>query len=146
MAKRPKCIVAYNSMAEVEDCAKRCGSHWFDPSSKRFFRSRVGDTAYADGRGGAYFVSSEQFVPSRGPAERRLYSVRYYNPDKCSIETVGKFQQYGSLAQAKRVAKAIAEKSKSRKRGYRMRKRWWLNVDTTPPTPGHKYERIRGAW
>lgn len=142
MAKRPKCMVTYGGMHQVQECAERCGSHWFEPSSMRFFRSRVGDNAYADGRGGAYFVSSEQFVPSRGPAERRMYSVRYYDPDKCSIETVGKFQQYGSNAAAQRVAKAIAEKSKTRKRGFRMRE----GTRYDPEAGVYRRERIRGAW
>jgi hypothetical protein len=110
----------------------------------RFFASRVGDDAYTDGRGGAYFVSSEQDRHSNRP---RLYTIRYYDPARCSIETIGKFQQYGSLATAKRIAKRIAEKSKTRKRGYRMeRLEPWQQVhDSTKPRPTKAiYRRFRG--
>lgn len=94
------------SMFDVRKCAEACSSHWFDKGSMSFFGSRVGsggDPAYADGRGGAYFVSSEKRPRSNDP---RRYSVRHYAG--CSIDTVGEFQGYSTKAQATKAAKAAA--------------------------------------
>lgn len=78
-------------MNEVERANADLGHHWFEPSTKRFFRSRIGDTLY----GGRYFISSEQFHE----AAPRLYTVREANPDG-SIDTVGEFQAYDTRTQA----------------------------------------------
>ncbi len=80
---------------DVEQCAKICKSHWFDKDTLAFFKSKVGERAYLDGKGGAYFTSSE-----RGPHGPRAYSVRHYNPARCGISTVGKFQGYATQDQA----------------------------------------------
>jgi len=110
-----KCLVTYGTMDDVKYCANHCGSHWFEPGTMRFFKSRVGGRVYTDGRGGAYFVSSEQ-----GPHGPRSYSIRHYDPKKCAVHTIGKFQQYSSGAVANSIAKKIAAKSVKRKRGYKM--------------------------
>lgn len=88
---------------QIKECAERCSSHWFDKSSMRFFNSRVADMGYLDGRGGALFTSSE-----KGPNGVRAYSIRRYDPKRCGIETVGKFQRYGSKAEAEKIAERIA--------------------------------------
>jgi len=82
----------------VSDIRRHHSGHWFDPSSMRFFRSRVGDAVYGDG--GNFFVSSEQF-DDRSP---RLYTVRVAYDDG-SIDEVGKFQQYPTYGEAVRAAK-----------------------------------------
>jgi hypothetical protein len=146
MAKRrPKCLVKYGDMDAVKECAERCGSHWFEPGTMRFFKSRVGNQAFTDGRGGAYFVSSEQHS-YRGQSDPRRYTVRYYDPGSCSIETIGKFQQYKTGAQATKVARKIAAKSKTRKRGYRMERRETYDIpEGGPARRVVKYRRLRGA-
>jgi hypothetical protein len=88
---------------DVKQCAQICKSHFFEPETMRFFSSRVGETAYHDGRGGAYFTTSE-----KGPDGRRGYSVRHYDPERCGVETVGKFQGYATAAQAQGAAKRAA--------------------------------------
>jgi len=88
---------------DVKQCAQICKSHFFEPETMRFFSSRVGETAYHDGRGGAYFTTSE-----KGPNGRRGYSVRHYDPERCGVETVGKFQGYATAAQAQGAAKRAA--------------------------------------
>ncbi len=90
-------------MASIKECAKICYSHFFDADTLRFFSSRVAERAYNDGRGGAFFTTSE-----KGPNGIRAYTVRHYDPTRCSIETVGKFQQYGTAKQADGAAKRIA--------------------------------------
>jgi len=91
---------------DVQQCASICKSHFFERDTMRFFNSRVGETAYLDGRGGAYFTTSE-----KGPDNRRGYSVRHYDPDRCGVDTVGKFQSYHSMGAAQTAAKRMATKS-----------------------------------
>lgn len=115
-----KCeITPSASMSDVRSCIKACGSHWFDRDTMRFFRSRVGRSAFADGHGGAYFVSSEQFN-AQSP---RLYSVRYYDPKHCNVETIGKFQGYSSQASATATARRLARGGGSNLQGARRRRR-----------------------
>jgi len=119
---RGQCAVTANaagnrvSVSDVKECAKVCSSHFFEKDTMRFFNSRIGDSAYYDGRGGAYFTTSE-----KGPDGRRGYSVRHYNPERCGVDTVGKFQGYHSMAAAQTAAKRMASKSSGL--GRRRRKR-----------------------
>jgi hypothetical protein len=77
------------------------GSHWFDPGTKRFFRTRLGRRGYR-GPGGTYFVTSEQ-----GPRMPRRYTVRrLVGPGR--LETVGVFCGYKTAASATRAAKRAA--------------------------------------
>ena len=89
---------------DIKQCAQICKSHFFDADTMRFFNSRVGETAYQDGRGGAYFTTSE-----KGPNNVRAYSVRHYDPARCGVETVGKFQAYKTAAQAQGAAQRAAK-------------------------------------
>lgn len=88
---------------DVKECAQICKSHFFERATMKFFNSRVSDTAYQDGRGGAYFTTSE-----KGPNGVRGYSVRHYDPERCGVETVGKFQGYRSMEAAQTAAKRLA--------------------------------------
>ena len=82
------------------------GRFFFEPSSMRFFRSRICPTVY-QGQGGIYFVTSEQFVGSQGPAPRK-YTVRQFIPSPVDIRTVSGFNNL-SRAEAVRVAKQLAQ-------------------------------------
>lgn len=76
--------------------------HWFDPPSKRFFSSRIAQTAQVkDGK--AYFVSSEQF-DYKSP---RLYSVRVCDLKTGDIDTMGEFQEHQTSQQAYKAIKAL---------------------------------------
>ena len=76
----------------TNDIERVYSGHFFDADTKRFFRSRIGETVY----GGRYFITSEQF-DSRSP---RLYTVREVSADGQNITTVGDFQQHATRAQA----------------------------------------------
>ena len=91
-------MTAPRDMAEVRRRAAAAGSHWFEPATLRFFRSRVGRTLF----GGRYFVSSEQFSPT---SERR-YTVREVTPDG-HVRTIGKFMGYGTSRAAQRAIAAL---------------------------------------
>ena len=79
-------------MHEVQDHARRSGSHWFDPKTMRGFGSRVPNVATIGPDGRAYFVSSEQDArydrtTAAWGGERR-YTLRAYNPASGSVEDV----------------------------------------------------------
>jgi len=89
--------------------------HWFDPDTLRFFRSRVGDTAYEsnDGRF-RFFVSSERheyrdprtYELHRAP---RLFTVRVQRVKGGDIGTVGDFQGYAARKNADNDARGYAD-------------------------------------
>ena len=97
------------TITEVKARNREAGQYCFSPSTMRFFRSKVArwTTTAADGR--VYFVSSEQFVGSSGVASPRRYTVRVQKHDG-SIDTVGEFQGYETLSDAKRAARMEAAK------------------------------------
>lgn len=93
----------------IRDHNRRAGFHWFDPSTLRWFRSRVHSTVYPTATG-ALFVSSEQYV-SHYPAYRaepRKYTVRTYDSATGEIDTVGEFQAYASRSGAHAAAARLA--------------------------------------
>lgn len=97
------------SLSDVKECVRVCKGHFFEPGTLRFFNSRVGSRAYADGKGGAYFATSE-----RGPHGPRRGSVRHYSPGRCGVETIGEFMQYPSMAAADRAAARLAGPARRR--------------------------------
>jgi len=92
---------------QVKDLAADCGSHFFEPATMRFFRSRVCTEVEPLTSGGALFVTSEQFVSSHGEASPRLYTVRLINRNG-NFKECGSFQQYPSKATAVRAMRHIA--------------------------------------
>ena len=71
----------------------------------RFFNSRIGRRVFANGKGDAFFTTSEAM--NRG--DQRLYSVRKYDAASCSFDTIGKFQGYRSMGAAQTAAKRMAK-------------------------------------
>jgi hypothetical protein len=47
-----------------------------------------------------YFITSEQFVPSQGPAQPRKYTIREVSASG-DVDTVGELLQFATLKQAK---------------------------------------------
>ena len=88
-------------MSDVKAAADAAGSHWFDPGSMRFFRTRLPITGLADGCGRMWFVSSE--APRNGP---RKFSVRVFVPQSGQVLTHGQFRSYGNRGSACRAMRA----------------------------------------
>jgi hypothetical protein len=89
----------------MDDVRRRHHGHWFDPDTMRFFRSRVGEDAFLTNDGTrAYFVSSEQFKPSDGPAFRRRFTVRVIDMETGDIDTASDWQEFGSRGAARNAA------------------------------------------
>jgi hypothetical protein len=86
----------------IKDAVRATGSHWFDPSTMRFFGTKVLPTVY-QGPGGVYFVTSEQ--PPHGP---RAFTVRSFNPETADIGTVGEVCSINTKGKASDMAKKAA--------------------------------------
>lgn len=108
---------------DIKQAHENAGYHFFQLSSMRFFRSRVGQNVYGVWwpntskrgiqtyysrlrMGGQYFVTSEQF----DYASPRLYTVRRYNPVDHTVDTIGEFQQYASRSGANAAAKRYRDR------------------------------------
>lgn len=84
---------------DIERLNAQKGKHWFEADALRFFRSRYADSATIKD-GGAYFTSSE-----KGPGMSRRYSVRRMDMETGSVDSVGGFEAYDTLARAKAALK-----------------------------------------
>lgn len=99
----------YHDTRDIETAARLAGSHFFDPDTMRFFRSRVGERVY----NGRFFVTSEQNDHGgiRSPEPRR-YTVRVVIPAgrglRFDIDDCGGFQAFASSAAANSAAERIA--------------------------------------
>lgn len=98
---------------EVKRRAEKHGSHFFDKDTMRFFSSRVSELMWVDGdrkdyeTNPIYFITSEQ---DRGPYKHsgstRAFSVRKIDEDG-DIDTIGEFQGYSTLNEARKAIKEI---------------------------------------
>ena len=91
-------MTTYYTVDDIRSANSVRGYHFFDKDAMRFFDSRLSEEVY----GGKYFITSERF-DSRSP---RLYTIRMVNDD-ASIDTIGEFQQYETLAKAKSAVKYL---------------------------------------
>jgi hypothetical protein len=95
MGVRP--LVPFYSTHEVQLFAEDHGSYFFTKETMRFFRSRVNANVWH----GVFFITSEQ---QDGYA--RKYTIRRVKSDG-DITKVGEFQQYSTLAQAKKAVERL---------------------------------------
>ena len=86
-------FLKFRNIEELKELVNALGSNWFSGDNVEFYNSRV----YSDLYGGRFFVSSELTFDGL-----RCYSVR--ECQNGAIETVGEFNQYATLKQAKRAA------------------------------------------
>ena len=84
----------------IKQANHELGHHFFEPTTLRFFGSRIGRTAYPKPDGTTLFVTSEQ----REYYTPRRYTVRRSLEDG-SVESVSEFQQFTSAAQARTFAR-----------------------------------------
>jgi hypothetical protein len=95
----------FTNAAEIKAASKAAGSHYFEPSTMRFFRSRVLPSVF-HGPGGCFFVTSEQYTGSTH-TEPRKYTVRKFNVETADVDTVGDFNTK-SRTQAIREARELS--------------------------------------
>lgn len=85
----------YENMQQVRNAHRI----WFSPDTMKFFRSIV-ETDLVKGQ---YFITSER----QKNEENKKYTIRH--ADHNVIKTIGKFQQYTSLAEAEKALNDIIE-------------------------------------
>jgi hypothetical protein len=90
----------FTSLDQVRAANADAGGCWFSPDAIRFFRTRFESPLVA----GRWFVTSE----ASGEDRERMYTVREAKPNG-GIGTVGKFQGYGSKAEAAAVVRNLRE-------------------------------------
>lgn len=101
---------------ELKSLVTSAGSHFFDRGSMKFFNSRVNSEVWAVSDGWI-FLTSEQFQPSQGPAEKRKYTIRkvvIQDGDLYITEPEGHtdgFQKYFSTSEAKRAIRRMVAES-----------------------------------
>lgn len=87
-------------MWTIDEMARKnaaAGGYWFTPGATQFFKTKY--HVVAQGPGGVFFVTSEQ--PPQGV---RRWSLRQWNPETCTVSTVGEFMQYRTLGAAEDAA------------------------------------------
>ncbi len=90
----------FKSLADVKAANAAIGGHWFERGSMRFFDTRIESKLMTRGSSGRQvFITSDQYHGSQG-SEPRKYTIREALTDG-SIDTVGEFQQYLTLEDAK---------------------------------------------
>jgi hypothetical protein len=100
-----KTLPNFYSMIQVQSWNRQNGGYFFEPSSMRFFSSRVHSDLY----GGCVFVTSERNTYSNNP---RAYTVRMITSSG-HIETIGDFQGFSSRYGAHAYAKAVGDEIKA---------------------------------
>lgn len=108
--------VLYVTIDQIKRANREAGFFFFSPSTMRFFSSRVCDTTHC-GKGGVYFVTSEQFRGDRSlriTGKPRAYTVRKFNPETCDIDTASEFNNL-SRYRAHKLAHSLAQGEQNEK-------------------------------
>ena len=81
------------TLTDIKNNNKKAGRHWFDKDTMRFFDSRIESKLYSDNT----FITSEQ----QSYQYPRKYTIRIALNNGIDIESVGEFQQFDTLEQAR---------------------------------------------
>ena len=95
----------YKNITDITIHARDVNNNFFTPDAMRFFRATVMTKTY--GKYGNVFITSEKLVSPYHPDEPRKYTVRYIDPLTGDIDTLSVFQQFATLAEARRYAEKI---------------------------------------
>jgi hypothetical protein len=82
-------------MSEVKQINQDKGQHFFDTSTMKFLNSHIVSKELINDK---YFITSERFDGTRP----RLYTIRRFNKETGDIITIGEFQQFHSVQEAKK--------------------------------------------
>ena len=91
------------TLTDIKNNNKKAGKNWFDKDTMRFFDSRIESKLYSDNT----FITSEK-QEHQFPRE---YTIRIALNNGVDIESVGEFQQFDTLEQAREYRKTIQYKN-----------------------------------
>lgn len=110
-AVRPKRTPSPNaqffSVSDLAAANRAAGGHWFDPESKRFFRSRIAPGLYK-GQRLIWFVSSEK--SGWEDSSPRKFTVRVFDPTAAGVDSVGELFAHRDLSSARAAARSLAKR------------------------------------
>ena len=102
------------SIGDIKYWNRTRGFYFFERATMRFFRSRIASAPY-HGKGGVFFITSEQFVGSDGHSAPRKYTVRRFDPLTGDCETAkytadgsSAFNELRHLSDARDIARKLA--------------------------------------
>jgi hypothetical protein len=87
------------TLAEAKAKYNENGGHFFDRDTMRFFGSRIESDLYKN----RCFITSEKNFDGT----KRFYTVRRFNKDFTSIDTIGEFNKITSKHTAQQIAKEV---------------------------------------
>ena len=87
------------TMTEAKAIYKSTGKHFFDSDTIKYWGSKIETALYKN----RCFVTSENNFDNT----KRLYTLRRFNENYTTIETIGEFQQYITKEDATEAARAI---------------------------------------
>lgn len=82
------------TLEEFKELNKSIGNHWFKEGAMEFFDSKIHDFDEDSG----FFITSED---SHIGSSKRLYTIRLANFQTGRVKTVGTFQEFDSITQAR---------------------------------------------
>lgn len=88
------------TISEIKAANAAAGYYFFSHETMRSFGSRVSDDVIQE----CLFITSERDRMGHAWNGARRYTVRRFDPETGSIETVSEFGQFATLAAAKRWA------------------------------------------
>lgn len=109
----------FDSIASMKATMTSQGSHWFEPNTMRFFRSRVGEKLF----GRRVFVTSEQHDDS-SPRKYHLRLVEWSAQHGYGVATIGEFnadEDWLTLGQANSLASTLGAKVAELRTGAKLR-------------------------
>lgn len=87
------------TIKEIIELNKEAGGYFFDEKTMDFWGSKVESEPIRE-----LFVTSEDNFDRT----KKLYTVRRFNPDDCSIDTYSAFQQFETLQDAMNFIHEVA--------------------------------------
>lgn len=86
------------TISEMKTTQKENGLHWFSKPSMNFFNTKI-ETAAKDN----HFITSEYMEN----VSNKKYTIRQFKANNNAVDTIGDYQQYATLKEAKQALKNL---------------------------------------
>lgn len=99
----------FHTISDLKAANADAGGHWFSRGNMRFASSKVFPGLY-HGKHLIWFVSSEA---AGFRDERRVFSVRVFDPTGADVNTSGEYGQYHDLTDAREAARELVKRDRA---------------------------------